>query len=163
MGWFDKVSTFFGGHGVAIKATSIERMPPDQAFLPVGDSVIKGQYEITFDKEVEVLAHIAEFFVMKKHADGREEQILLGDDRQDADQQVIGAEINAPYTAKKGQVVKTGFCIIRVDIPATLRQLGYANDSDATKPELSFYVRLTADVKGTILDADCKVPVRIQV
>lgn len=163
MGWFDKVSTFFGGHGVLIKATSIERLPPEQAFLPVGDSVIKGQYEITFDKDVEVLAHVAEFFLEKKHADGREERILLGDDRCDADNQVIGAEVNPPYTATKGKVVKTGFCIIRVDIPGELSKLGYAGAQDANKPELSYYIRLTADVKGTILDADVKVPVRIQV
>jgi hypothetical protein len=163
MGWFDKVATFVGAHGTNIQAITVERQQPTHVKFPVGDSVIKGQFQISFDKDAEVLAHITEFFVEKKHEDGREERVLLGVERHDAQNVVHGAEVNPPYLAKKGQVVKDGFCIIRVDIPQKLRELGYHSEADARRPELKFFVRMTADVKGTPMDADCVVPINVEV
>jgi hypothetical protein len=161
MSWLDKVATFFGGHRVEVVATAVEGRPPEEAFLPVADSVIKGQYEIRFDRDVEVVAHIAAFYLQKKDDDGTTTRILLAEDRHDADNQATSTEATPPYHARPGQIVKTSFCIVRVDIDAALKNLGYAGARDANRAEFSYFLDLTVDVGGTVLDAECIVPVRI--
>ncbi len=163
MGWFDKVKTAFGGHGVKVEAVSVERQPVDgDIVFPLTDSVIKGQFKITFSSSQEVLSHVTEFVLQRRHPDGRDEPIVLGVDRHDAAHPVYGAQVAPPYTARPGQVVESGFCITDVDIPNTLMKLGYLTPGLAlADDDLSFYVRVTADVKGTILDADVKVPIEI--
>ena len=47
MGFFDKAKKFFGGHGVSLEFTRIERQDPAGAVtFPVTDSVLKAIAEI---------------------------------------------------------------------------------------------------------------------
>jgi len=163
MGWFDKMKTALGGHGVQVEALSVERQPVSGDIrFPLKDTVIKGQFRVNFGSNQEVLAHEVQFVAQKKHDNGYEEQIVLGTDRHDAKNQVFGAAVQPPYTAGPGRVVEDGFCIIDVDIPTALVKLGYIHPLFALNDEkVSFFVKITADVKGTILDADATVPVEV--
>ena len=80
MGFFDKVKHFAGGHGVKVAHVVIERQEPGQVTLPIGDTVVKGRFRVTAEKPCEVLSMKSEFCMEVKHADGREEIIVLGAD-----------------------------------------------------------------------------------
>lgn len=157
MGLFDKVRTLVGDHGCKVAITSLERQAPGAVRFPIGDSVFKGNFTVTASRACTVLGHKAELFVMKKHADGREEQVLLGDELHDEKHEVIGLGYTWPYDMAAGETREDGFCIVQVDIPGTVEKLGYASPSAAASAtDLTFFVRVTADVKGTPMDAEAK-------
>jgi hypothetical protein len=159
MGFFDKVKTFVGDHGCKVELLDLERQPVNEVRFPVGDSVFKGRFRVTASKPCTVLAHKVEVVLQKKHADGREEQVILGSDVHDAKNQVIGLSYQWPYEMAPGQSNDDGFVAVNIDIPGALQKLGYADAAGAASaPELAFFVRVTADVKGTPMDAEAKAP-----
>lgn len=157
MGFFDKVKTFVGEHGCKVEITSLERQAPGAVQFPINDSVFKGNFRVTATKPCTVLAHKVEVCVMKKHPDGREEVVVLAEDSHDAKNQVIGLDYQWPYEMKAGDVKEDGFCAGGLDIPGALTKLGFANPTAAIgAANLTWYVRVLADVKGTPMDADAK-------
>jgi len=159
MGFFDKIKTFVGEHGCTVEITSLEKQTPGSVSFPVNDSVFKGQFKVVATKPCTVLAHKVEVCVEKKHADGRIEEVVLGDDVHDAENQVHGLDYQWPYEMKAGDVKEDGFCAVNIDIPGTLEKLGFDNPSSAiTAPNLTWYVKVLADVKGTPMDAEAKAP-----
>jgi len=150
MGFFDKLKTLVGEHGCKVEITSLEHQDPASCTFPATDSVFKGNFKVTATKPCNVLAHKVEIIVLKKHADGREERVTLAEDVHDANNQVIGLEYQWPYDMAAGDVKEDGFCAVNLDIPDTLTKLGVRADS----PNVTFYVRVTADVKGTPMDAE---------
>ncbi|MGC4117568.1 MAG: hypothetical protein QM765_24025 [Myxococcales bacterium] len=157
MGFLDKIKTFVGEHGCKVEITSLERQDPAAMSFPVHDSVLKGNFKVTASKPCTVLAHKVEVCVMKKHADGREEVVVLGEDSHDEKNQVIGLDYQWPYEMKPGDVKEDGFCVVNLDLTGALRRLGFDNPSSAvTASNLTWYVKVLADVKGTPMDADAK-------
>lgn len=157
MGFFDKIKTFVGEHGCKVEITSLEHQDPAAMKFPVGDSVLKGNFKVTATKPCTVLAHKVEVCVMKKHPDGREEVVVLAEDSHDEQNQVVGLDYKWPYEMKPGDVKEDGFCAVNLDCVGALRRLGFDNPSSAVNaPNLTWYVKVLADVKGTPMDADAK-------
>ena len=50
MGFFDKAKSFFGGHGVKVEITRLERQDPGSVTFPITDSVFKGNYRVSAEK-----------------------------------------------------------------------------------------------------------------
>lgn len=162
MGFFDKAKSFFGGHGVKVEITRLERQDPDAVTFPITDSVFKGNYRITAEKPSTVLAHIHEVIVKKKHADGREESVTVGSDRHDETTDIYGCELKWPYEMKAGQTVEDSFLISDIDLPKVFRRLGYNPPEDAlVDGSVEVFCRITADVKGSPFDAESLAKVRV--
>ncbi len=158
MGLFDKLKTLVGEHGCKVEITSLEKQAPGEAVFPVGDSVFKGNFKVTATKPCTILAHKVEICVTKKHADGREELVVLGDDRHDEKNQVFGLDYQWPYDMKAGDSKEDGFCVTSLDLPAVLAKLGSAADAS----NLTWFVKVSADVKGTPMDADAKATFKVE-
>ena len=159
MGFFDKMRTFVGEHGLKVQITKLEQQQPGSVRFKLTDSVFKGNYEIIAERPCKVLNHLHEVIVVKTHPDKREEQVVLGSELYDEKTEIGGSDLKWPYEIGAGETKKAGFCIIQMDIPAELRKLGYGDPAAAASaPELQFFVRVTADVEGTILDAEAKAP-----
>jgi hypothetical protein len=162
MGFFDKLKTLVGAHGCKVEITRLERQAPDQVTFPATDSVFKGNYKITAEKPCTILAHKHQIVVTKKHADGHEETVVLGESAHDASTNIGGSENKWPYDMVAGDEKTDSFMVSRLDIPAMLKKLGYSDPSAAMRaPNLTFFVRITADVKGTPMDAEAKVNFKI--
>jgi hypothetical protein len=152
MGFFDKLKTLVGEHGCKVEITQLENQDPAAAKFPFRDSVFKGNFKVTASKPCTILGHKTEICVMQKHPDGREEIVVLGDDTHDAQRQVIGMNYTWPYDMAAGDTKEDGFCCTSIDIPEATKKLSSRCE------DLKFYVRVTADVKGTPMDAEAKVP-----
>jgi hypothetical protein len=154
MGFWDKVKLFFGGHGVTAEFTEIEgQSVRGDVYFPVTDTVLKGHVRITGTKEVTILSHDYEVYLEENDEDG--ESVLVAEDSHDASTDIIGGDLTWPYTLKPGDVIEDSFCITDVDLEEACAQLGiddpyYVVDHSYYR----FYVKFTADVKGTALDAD---------
>src|SRR5262245_48029752 len=97
MGFFDKAKNFLGGHGLKVQLVEVEKQDPSSVALPIGDSVLKGKFDVVADKDCVVLKHVSEFVVVRKHPDGREQTVVLGSDRQDEKTNIIGSDHKWPY------------------------------------------------------------------
>lgn len=159
MGFFDKVKQFAGGAStVSIAFTSIERQPPESASMPVTDSVIKGQYLITAEKECTVLAHLAELRTRNEAKDG-----TLGTVRDtcvyNVEHQVTGAPYHFPYDLKPGDTMKGGFNLIRVDLPAAYA----AYEVEPGDSSVEVFIKVIVDVKGSPFDPSAETTLKIVV
>lgn len=162
MGFFDKAKNFFGGHGLKVEITRLERQDPASVTFPVGDSVFKGNYRVVAEKDCVVLSHLHEFLIRRKHPDGRVEDIVLASDRHDESTDIIGATIKWPYDLKAGTSVDDSFLISDIDIVGVLRQLGFSSPAEgASSPQVSFLLRVSADVKGSPFDPSAEASVRV--
>lgn len=158
MGFFDKLKTLVGEHGCKVEITSLEHQDPAATIFPATDSVFKGNFKVSATKPCTILGHKVQVCAMKKHPDGREEVVVLADDTHDEKNQVIGLDYKWPYDMKAGDTKEDGFCAVNLDIPGTLTKFGCRADA----PNVTFYVKVTADVKGTPLDAEAKVNFKVQ-
>jgi hypothetical protein len=164
MGLFDGVKNFMGGASmVSITPTVIERQPPQEARFPVGDSVLKGQFDVTCEKDCTVLAHIVELRLSNGTSGGTPMVGTIGTHRLDHTIQVTGRGWDFPYTMTKGQVQKGSFLIHDVDIPKALATLFPGQDPNAvlSNPAVTFHVRITVDVKGSPFDPSIDVPLQV--
>lgn len=157
MGLWDKIKLFFGGHGVEATLTEVEGQNPNHVEFCISDSVVKGSVQVTGTKEVEILAHEYEVYAECLLED-EERVILVAEDRHDKTTDIIGGDIKWPYTLKPGQVIEDSFCIVNVDMEEALNEMGiYDTDYVIDHPYYRFYVKFSADVKGTALDAESEV------
>lgn len=162
MGFFDKAKNFFGGHGLRVEITRLERQDPRAVSFPIGDSVFKGNYRMIADKDCTVLSHTHELLVRRKHVDGRVEDVVLGSDRHDESTDIIGGNIKWPYDLRGGASVDDSFLIMDIDIEAGLKKLGFGSAVEgATSPQVSFHLRVSADVKGSPFDPSAESQVRV--
>lgn len=162
MGIFDKAKNFFGGHGLKVEITRLERQDPASVTFPITDSVFKGNYRVIAEKDCVVLNHTHEFLARRKHPDGRVEDIVLGRDRHDENTDIIGATIKWPYDLKGGASVDDSFLISDIDIEAGMKKLGFTTALEgATSPQVSFILRVSADVKGSPFDPNAEATVRV--
>lgn len=163
MGFFDKAKSFMGGHGAKVQLTRIERQPASEAQMPIGDTVIKGNLEVTTDKDCTVLAHKFQFLAEYKNAEGIELTHELGADAHVASTDIIGGNLKWPYELAAGNTAEDGFLIImNEDIPTQLRKLGFPDAAGAVSSgEVKFKLRVIADVKGSPFDPKSEAYVRI--
>jgi hypothetical protein len=163
MGFFDKAKNFMGGHGAKVQLTRIERQPASDAQMPIGDTVIKGNLEVTTDKDCTVLAHKFAFFAEYKDKDGMERSHELGSDAHVASTDIIGGNVKWPYELAAGNTVEDSFLIVmNDDITTQLRRLGFSNPAAVVASgEVKFKLVVTADVKGSPFDPKSEAFVRI--
>ncbi|MEZ4380187.1 MAG: hypothetical protein R3A79_02475 [Nannocystaceae bacterium] len=162
MGFFDKAKSFFGGHGVKVEITRLERQDPSTVTFPIGDSVFKGNWRVVTEKPCTVLSHTHELVVKKTFADGREEELVVGEDTHDNNTDILGHPLKWPYDLQAGGAAEDSFLIDDIDLPKALRRLGYANPEDAiTDTNVEVFFRATADVKGSPFDPDATAKVRL--
>ena len=158
MGFFDKAKTFMGGSSmVTLEFLDIERQPPESATLPIGDSVVKGRYRITAQKDCEVLRHVAEFRTRLPAKDG-----TLGtchiEDVEDERNAVIGAPYKLPYKMKAGETVDGAFLLSPLDIPAFLQK---SYGAPVMAPGVEVFVKIMIDVKGSPFDPEFEAKLNI--
>ena len=88
--------------------------------------------------------------------------ISVAEDTHDESTDIIGGDVKWPYTLSPGQVVKDGCCITDVEIDKTLREIGVSDPrSIIDNPHYRFFVKFTADVKGSPMDAEAEFDVKL--
>lgn len=161
VGFLDKIKHFVGGHGVKSSITRIERQDPSSATFPITDTVMKFNVEVTGDKEVIILNHQFEVWIERTEPEN-ERIISVAEDTHDESTDIIGGDVKWPYTLSPGQVVKDGCCITDVEIDKTLREIGVSDPrSIIDNPHYRFFVKFTADVKGSPMDAEAEFDVKL--
>ena len=161
MGLLDKAKSFMGQHGLRVELTSLERQDPKTCKFPMSDTVLKGKYNVTADKDCVVLNHQHFFILEKKHPDGFLERVTLGQDRHDDTTQIMGSALRWPYPLAANQSQEDGFLISDIDVGGALRKLGYEPERAVLKAEIRFFVRVLADVKGSPFDPTHEVNVTV--
>lgn len=158
MGFFDKAKHFMGGHGVKVQNTVIERQDPLQVTMPIGDTVVKGKFNVTTEKECEVLSMKASFLAEFIHPDGRVEEVVLGSDVFPEPQTSRSDDmLKYPYKLSSGTVQEDFFIIsMNKDIPSLLTEKSWP------KEKVKFWVKTMVDVKGSPFDPDTRNEVKIQ-
>ena len=163
MGFFDKAKSFMGGHGVKVQLTRIERQPASDAQMPLGDTVIKGNLEVTTEKPCTVLKHVFVFLAEWKDAEGMERSYELGRDAHDQSTDIIGGSLKWPYELAPGTTAEDAFLIsMNHDIPTQLGRMGYSGvPSAVSSGQVKFKLKVIADVKGSPFDPTSEQFVRI--
>jgi hypothetical protein len=153
MGLFDKAKGFFGGHGVTVELTKLERQDPAAARFPITDSVFKGNYTVKADKESVVLKHVHRAILRIDRPDGGYDEHFLSENTHDHRTDIIGADIKWPYTLAAGESKSDGFILMDIDIPAYLRKAGFHSPNQAVgNPNVKLMIEVIADVKGSPFD-----------
>ena len=151
MGFFDKAKTFMGGSSmVKVEFLEIERQSPGDAHLPIRDSVVKGRYRITAEKDCTVLRHIAQFRTRWPEKDGTLGTMHV-EDINDEKNQIIGAPYQFPYNMKAGETMDATFLIHSLDIPKFLHA---SYGMGAMQPQIEAFVKVIVDVKGSPFDPE---------
>lgn len=158
MGFFDKAKTFMGGSSmVTVEFIDIERQPPAEARLPIGDSVIKGRYRITAQKDCTVLRHIAQFRTRWPEKDGTL-GTMHSESIEDVNNQVMGAAYVFPYDMKVGQTMDAGFLVHDIDIKKFISK---SYSIGALQPEVECFIKVIVDVKGSPFDPEFEAKLQI--
>jgi hypothetical protein len=157
MGFFDKAKHFMGGHGVKVANTEIERQDAASATLPIGDTVVKGKFNVITDKDCTVLSMKAGMYMEVKHADGRIENVALGEDVFPAPHCSRSDDmVKYPYELKAGNPVEDFFIIsMQSDIPSELAKRNLQAN------QVRFFVKTMVDVKGSPFDPEASNDIRI--
>ena len=157
MGFFDKAKHFMGGHGVKVAHTVIERQSPLEVSLPIGDTVVKGKFNVSAEKDCEVLSMKAAFLAEYVHPDGRVEEVVLGEDVfPEPNTSRSDDMLKYPYKLSGGATQEDFFNILmQRDIPSLL------SDKSWPKEKVRFFVKTMVDVKGSPFDPDTKNEVKI--
>jgi hypothetical protein len=157
MGFFDKAKHFMGGHGVKVQHTVIERQDPLQVTLPMGDTVVKGKFNVTADKDCEVLSMKASFLAEFVHPDGRVEEVMMGADVfPEPNTSRSDDMLKYPYALAGGATQEDFFIIhLEKDIPTLL------SDKQWPKDKVRFFVKTMVDVKGSPFDPDTRNEVKV--
>lgn len=157
MGFFDKAKSFMGAHGVTVRHTVIEKQDPNTVNLPIGDTVVKGKFVVKTEKPCTVLSMKSELCMHVKHPDGREEDVVLGEDVfPEPNTSRSDDMVKYPYDLEAGASVEDFFSILmESDIPTELSKRNLA------VRQVGFFVRTMVDVKGSPFDPDTKNNVHI--
>jgi hypothetical protein len=157
MGLFDKIKAFAGGSSmVKVEFVDIENQTPNDAKMPISDSVIKGRYRIVAQKDCTVLRHIAQFRTRWPEKDGTL-GTMHAEDINDVKNQVIGAPYQFPYDLKVGQTMDSGFIIVQLDIPSYLQKYGIGS----MEPQVEAFIKTIIDVKGSPFDPEFEQKIAI--
>ncbi|MCH9682557.1 MAG: hypothetical protein K0V04_14060 [Deltaproteobacteria bacterium] len=163
MGLFDKAKKFLGGHGAKVQLTRIERQPASDAQMPLTDTVIQGNLEVSSDQDCVVLEHVFQFAAIYDDDEGVSQTHLLGEDSHDDSTDIIGGDLKWPYDLPAGETAKDSFLIhMDDDIPTQLGKLGFGDPAEAVSSgKVKFRLRVIADVKGSPFDPKSEAFVRI--
>lgn len=157
MGFFDKAKHFMGGHGVKVEHIEIERQSPAEAALPIGDTVVKGKFQVASDKDCTVLSMKAALLMEVKHPDGRVENVELGEDHF-PDQYTSRSDdmLKYPYELKGGATTEDFFIIsMKSDIPSELQKRSLQPN------QVRVFVKTMVDVKGSPFDPEATNDIRL--
>lgn len=157
MGFLDKAKHFLGGHGVKVANTVIEKQDPNAVQMPITDTVVKGKFNVSAEKDCEVLSMKATFLAEFVHPDGRVETIDLGADTF-PDQYTSRSDdmLKYPYQLKGGGSQEDFFIIsMQKDIPTVLNEKAWPKD------KVRFWVKTMVDVKGSPFDPDTRNEIRV--
>ena len=156
MGFFDSIKKFFGGHGVKVAFTKIERQDATgDVTFPVGDSVMKANIEFTAEGAAEILSTNLRLCVRSQTEEAGQSTITIAEDTNESG--TFADEVPFPHHMKGGESVSDGFIISDVDIAAKLEKMGYADVNAAINaPELTFLLIAEVDVKGSPFDPTCE-------
>lgn len=158
MGFLDKVKNFAGGASmVKVEFLDIERQSPSNAQLPITDSVVKGRYRITAEKDCTVLRHLAQFRTRLPEKDGTL-GTMHAEDINDEKNQIIGAPYQFPYNMKAGDTMEATFLIHDLDIRKFLHS---SYGSGAMQPQIEAFVKVIVDVKGSPFDPEFEQKIQI--
>lgn len=157
MGFFDKAKHFMGGHGVKVANTIIEKQPAIGASMPITDTVVKGKFNVSAEKECEVLSMRAAIVAEYTHPDGRVESLELGADVfPEPNTSRSDDMLKYPYTLKPGTEQEDFFIIhMNKDIPTALGERGWP------KEKAKVFVKTMVDVKGSPFDPETKNELRL--
>jgi len=149
----------FGGHQVSVKMTEVEKQTPGEAVFPITDTVMKFHVEITGKKTVTVTEHVFQVFLKNKKT---EKEVLVAEENVDQDTEIIGAPYTLPYTLHPDKPVTDNCCMIEVDVEKALEKMNVSADQAlGDNSPVSFFVRFTARIKGTLVDPDCESELRL--
>ena len=157
MGFFDKAKHFMGGHGVKVANTIIEKQDAIGAQMPITDTVVKGKFNVSAEKECEVLSMRAAIVAEYTHPDGRVESVELGADVF-PDQYTSRSDdmLKYPYTLKAGATQEDFFIIsMNKDIGTVLSEKGWPRE------KAKVFVKTMVDVKGSPFDPETKNELRL--
>jgi hypothetical protein len=157
MGFFDKAKSFLGGHGVKVRHLIIEQQEPNAVQLPIADTVVKGSFNVSAEKPCTVLSMESRFCMEVKHADGRVEEVVLGQDVfPEPNTSRSDDMVKYPYELAGGRAVEDFFNIImETDIPTALQE------RNLTAGQVRFFVKTSVDVKGSPFDPETVNDVRV--
>ncbi|MEM7181737.1 MAG: hypothetical protein AAF518_12540 [Spirochaetota bacterium] len=156
MGLFDKMKDKVKGalniDGVKVEVTEVE----DE--FPITDTVMKGRFTLTTASEHEILSITASVIAEMKPQYAEDENgpdspdpIILGEEIDDADNEVIGRDFQYPCTIKPGEDLQDSFNILLDDSPQEMMR-----EQNAKIEHYDFFVTVEADVKGTPFDPEGK-------
>ena len=161
MGFFDKVKHFAGGHGVTATITEIEGQNPEQTRFPVSDSVLKFRVAVEGDKPATVLAHVFSVYAERK-GESNPRLIEVASERHDEKSDIYGSRVKWPYQLEPGTAVQDGCCITNVNLAKALQEMGVSDVRAALNDaSYEFYVKFSADVQGSPIDAQAKQVIRV--
>ena len=162
MGFFDKAKNFLSGYGLKVEFTRLEKQDPQYVTFPVTDSVFKGNYKVTAEKDCIVLKHIHKLLLQRTNSNGETNELELSTDIHDETTDIIGADIKWPYPLKGNESKDDGFVLLNVDIPSAITELGYPNIAQAIDdPNLKLICKVVADVKGSPFDPTAETVIKM--
>jgi hypothetical protein len=155
--FFEKAKNFLGGHGVKVRHLVIEKQAPNAVSMPIGDTVVKGKFEVAAQKACTVLSKESRFCMEVKHPDGRVETVVLGRDVFPRKNASRSAEMQQyPFQLAAGQTVEDSFIILMdTDIVAALKKRNLA------ARQVRLFVKTTVDVEGSPFDPDASDDIRV--
>jgi hypothetical protein len=167
MGLFDKVRSFLGGHGCSIElVTLMGEDDPSAVVYPFEDAsryTLSCELRVSSTRPVTVLQHAVKFVAIKKHADGRIQEEVLGKAVSDESTNKHFDWIQFPYDLEPGESKQDRFSIPPSRIDKALKALGCADARAAVEAvDVSFAVKVTIDVKGTPMDPELVVPLKAE-
>jgi hypothetical protein len=157
MGIFDKAKHFMGGHGAKVQHLIIEKQSPDSVTLPITDTVVKGRFQVTSDKDCEVLSMKSEFIAEYANPKaGSETAVLASDSFPNVNVSRSDDMLKYPYALKAGQTVEDTFLVhMEKDLPTFLQEKGWE------RHHVMFFLRTMVDVKGSPFDPEAKNVVKV--
>lgn len=143
MGFFDKIKNFVGGHGVTVHITELEGGAPKSVNFQLSQSVLKGTFEVHTTNDVEILSYN---YRMTAHLEdeGMPRSVVV------AEGEIEGKEASA------GEVIKHSFALGGIDLAGAMARLDLDADAPVIDPRVLIEFAVTADVKGTPMDASAK-------
>lgn len=163
MGFFDKIKTFMGGHGVTVVPTEIDGQAPEAVAFSLTGAALQGKFEVRGEKKVVILNHEFKLFAVRKdEEDDSEREVLVCEARHE--REPVESGLTWPYTLQPNQPVLDSFCLADIDFDDAVETLGFDSLEEALDDDgFRVFVRVMADVKGTPLDAVKDISIELSI
>lgn len=141
MGWF--------GKNVDVAITEVENP------FPIGDSLIKGQFEIHAKKKDCIIKQYYLRFFVKHETDGSYDEYELGDEHS---KHIDDDDFVLPYTLKAGERKEVAYF---VDLDQTIAEVLKTEGLKKKDKHLEYVLQCDIAVKGSLVDDKTKVQVKV--